>query len=59
MAKHYCTKPLMAICKQHSRQLLIAIEHLHSKYTTPLHSILEAREHRNPIAKQIFNGIGI
>ena len=28
----------------HSRQLLLAIENLHSKYTTPLHSILSQRE---------------
>ena len=36
----------------HSRQLLIAIEHLHSKYTTPLHSILETRE----TGTQLLNG---
>ena len=28
----------------HSRQLLLAIENLHTKYTTPLHSILAERE---------------
>ena len=35
----------------HSRQLLISIEHLHNKYTIPLHSILEARE----TATQLLN----
>ncbi len=42
----------------HSRQLLIAIEHLHSKYTTPLHSILEARETETQLLNTFLMELG-
>ena len=42
----------------HSRQLLIAIEHLHSKYTTPLHSILEARETETQLLNSFLMELG-
>jgi len=42
----------------HSRQLLIAIEHLHSKYTTPLHSILEAREKETQLLNSFLIELG-
>ena len=42
----------------HSRQLLIAIEHLYSKYTTPLHSILEARETETQLLNTFLMELG-
>lgn len=42
----------------HSRQLLIAIEHLHSKYTAPLHSILEARETETQLLNTFLMELG-
>lgn len=42
----------------HSRQLLITIEHLHSKYTTPLHSILEARETETQLLNTFLMELG-
>lgn len=42
----------------HSRQLLIALEHLHSKYTTPLHSILEARETETQLLNTFLMELG-
>ena len=39
--------------KTHSRQLLITIEHLHSKYTTSFH--FGSKRNRNPIVKHFFN----
>lgn len=42
----------------HSRQLLIAIEHLHSKYTTPLHSILELRETETQLLNTFLMELG-
>lgn len=42
----------------HSRQLLIALEHLHSKYTTPLHSILEARETETQLLNNFLMELG-
>ena len=42
----------------HSRQLLIAIEHLHSKYTTPLHTILEARETETQLLNAFLMELG-
>ncbi len=42
----------------HSRQLLIAIEHLHSKYTTPLHSILETRETETKLLNTFLMELG-
>ena len=44
--------------KTHSRQLLIAIEHLHNKYTTPLHSILEARETETQLLNSFLMELG-
>lgn len=42
----------------HSRQLLIAIEHLHDKYTMPLHSILEARETETQLLNTFLKDLG-
>jgi type I restriction enzyme M protein len=42
----------------HSRQLLIDLEHLHSKYTTPLHSILEARETETQLLNTFLMELG-
>jgi len=42
----------------HSRQLLIAIEHLYSKYTSPLHSILEAREKETQLLNSFLMELG-
>jgi len=42
----------------HSRQLLITIEHLYSKYTTPLHSILEAREKETQLLNSFLMELG-
>ena len=42
----------------HSRQLLIAIEQLHSKYTTPLYSILEARETETQLLNTFLMELG-
>jgi type I restriction enzyme M protein len=42
----------------HSRQLLIAIEHLHSKYTSPLHSILETRETETQLLNTFLMELG-
>lgn len=42
----------------HSRQLLIAIEHLHSKYTNPLHSILEERETETQLLNTFLMELG-
>lgn len=42
----------------HSRQLLNALEHLHSKYTSPLHSILEARETETQLLNTFLMELG-
>ena len=42
----------------HSRQLLIAIEHLYSKYTTPLHGILAAREKETQLLNTFLMELG-
>ncbi|TAF78921.1 MAG: type I restriction-modification system subunit M [Sphingobacteriales bacterium] len=42
----------------HSRQLLIALEHLHSKYTSPLYSILETRETETQLLNTFLMELG-
>lgn len=42
----------------HSRQLLTAIEQLHSKYTTPLNAILEARETETQLLNTFLMALG-
>ena len=42
----------------HSRQLLIAIENLHSKYTIPLHSILTEREKETTLLNSFLIELG-
>jgi type I restriction enzyme M protein len=51
-------KTINGYLQTHSRQLLIAIEHLHSKYTTPLHSILEAREQETQLLNSFLMELG-
>jgi type I restriction enzyme M protein len=42
----------------HSRQLLLAIENLHGKYTTPLHSILSDREKETALLNSYLMELG-
>lgn len=49
---------IIGYLQTHSRQLLIALEHLHSKYTTPLHSILEARETETQLLNNFLMELG-
>ncbi len=42
----------------HSRQLLMAIENLHNKYTTPLHSILSEREKETALLNSFLMELG-
>ena len=44
--------------QSHSRQLLLAIENLYDKYTTPLHSILKEREKETTLLNSFLMELG-
>lgn len=49
---------IISYLQTHSRQLLLAIENLHSKYTVPLHSILSDREKESALLNKFLIELG-